>query len=97
MLQKSWLFLFFVLIGLLIFFQYCLWFNPGGIQDWRRIKRQLTFQIEENQALKKRNSQLLFQVERLNASHEAVESRARSELGMVKKGETFYQIIKARS
>jgi len=51
-------------------------------------------QTIENEELKKRNALLLFQIKRLRNSKDATEARARNELGMVKKGETFYQVVK---
>lgn len=83
-----------LLLGLFIFLQYCLWFESGGIRDMVQLKRSLTLQEKENEQLKKRNEELLFQIERLQNSQDAVESRARNELGMIQKGETFYQIVK---
>lgn len=84
-----------VLLGLLlVFLQYHLWFESGGIIDMLRYKKQLALQNQENDKLKQRNEKLIKQVQYLQASNEAVESRARGELGMVKKGETFYQVVK---
>jgi cell division protein FtsB len=82
------------LIAVLAFLQYRLWFESGGMLDYFRLKKVLAAQALENEKLKKRNEEIAFQVERLRNSHDATESRARNELGMVKKGETFYQIVK---
>lgn len=81
------------LIGALLFLQYHLWFESSGIHDMLQLKKTLAQQADENEKLKKRNEQLLFQIQRLQNSKDAAESRARNELGMVKKGETFYQIV----
>lgn len=83
-----------LLICALAFLQYRLWFESGGIRDLLRLKKDLTVQVSENDRLKKRNEELLFQVQRLQNSQDATESRARNELGMIKKDETFYQIVK---
>jgi cell division protein FtsB len=83
-------------IGLLFalaFLQYRLWFESGGIRDLVQLKKSLAMQAKENEKLKKRNEELLFQIQRLQNSQDAVESRARNELGMVKEGETFYQVV----
>jgi cell division protein FtsB len=80
--------------ALLIFLQYRLWFENGGISDLVRLKKMIVVQAEENDKLKKRNDDLLFQIQRIQNSQDAAEARARSELGMVKKGETFYQVVK---
>lgn len=76
-----------------MFLQYRLWFESGGIIDMLRLKKQLSIQVQENDKLKKRNDMLAQQVERLQKSQDTVEARARSELGMVKKGEKFYQVV----
>ena len=83
-----------MLLGVLLFLQYRLWFEAGGLRDLVQLKRSLTTQQAANENLKKRNDQLIFQIERLQKSQDAAESRARNELGMIKKGETFYQIVK---
>lgn len=83
-----------VLVFVLVFLQYRLWFESGGIIDMLRIKKQLALQQQVNDKLKKRNEKLTEQVQYLQASNEAVEARARGELGMIKKNETFYQVVK---
>jgi cell division protein FtsB len=83
-----------ILIGLLAFLQYRLWFQPGGIKDMVKLNEVLAEQESKNDKLKKQNDELAFQIRRLQTSQDATESRARSELGMVKKDETFYQIVK---
>ena len=83
-----------ILIALLIFLQYRLWFEADGVRDLLQLKQKLALQTVENEKLKKRNEELIFQIERLQNSKDAVESRARNELGMIKKGETFYQVVK---
>ncbi len=83
-----------VFAAALLFLQFRLWFESGGIRDMLHLKRQLAVQTVDNERLKKRNEELLFQIQRLQNSRDAVESRARNELGMIKNGETFYQIVK---
>lgn len=82
------------LLVALVFLQYRLWFEQGGIKDMLRLKKALAVQAEENAQLQKRNDELLLQIRRLQKSGDAVEARARNELGMIKKDETFYQVIK---
>tara|TARA_R110000868_G_scaffold346617_1_gene607720 strand:- start:980 stop:1264 length:285 start_codon:yes stop_codon:yes gene_type:complete len=82
------------LIAGLLFLQYRLWFESGGVGDIFRLKKMLSIQAVENDKLRKRNDELLFQVERNHSSKDAAEARARTELGMVKQGETFYQVVK---
>jgi cell division protein FtsB len=83
-----------ILIAVLGFLQYHLWFESGGIIDMLRIKKELALQVSQNEKVKKRNEKLVQQLQYLQASNAAIESRARGELGMVKKGETFYQVVK---
>jgi cell division protein FtsB len=85
----SWL-----LIVLLIFLQYRLWFQKGGVVDMIHLRKEVALEKQQNEKLKKRNEILAEDVKRLKNNNEAVESRARHELGMVKKGETFYQVVK---
>jgi cell division protein FtsB len=82
-----------ILICALGVLQYRLWFEAGGVKDMLKLKKSLALQMQENDHLKQRNEALLFQIERLKNNQDAIESRARSELGMIKKDETFYQIV----
>jgi cell division protein FtsB len=83
-----------ILLIVLIFLQYRLWVEPGGIFDMLRMKKQLALQMKVNDKIKKRNEKLAREVHYLQANNEAVESRARGELGMIKKDETYYQVVK---
>jgi cell division protein FtsB len=62
-----------------------------------RLKTQVDAQAAENAALAKRNAALTAEVNDLKGGQAAIEERARAELGMVKKGETFYQIVQVPS
>jgi len=77
----------------LLFLQYRLWFDSGGIRDMLKLKQALTKQVAVNDTLKKHNAELTFQIARNHHSVDATEARARNELGMIKEGETFYQIV----
>ena len=86
-------------IGLLLitgigFLQYRLWMQAGGIPNLTRLKKELALQVTSNDQLRLRNDELLLQIQRLQNSEDAVETRARGELGMIKKDETFYQIVR---
>jgi len=83
-----------ILLGTLLFLQYRLWFEPGGIIEMLQLKKQLAAEQLANEKFKKRNQLVLLQVQHLQKNQDAVELRARQELGMIKKGETFYQIVK---
>lgn len=85
---------FVLLVVVLAILQYRLWFEQDGVRDMLALKRSMVKQAAETEMIKKRNDELIFQVQRLQKSKDATESRARSELGMVKQGETFYQFVK---
>ena len=86
--------LFLILLGVLIVLQYQLWFESGSIRAWAQLKKQLATEQAQNEKLKKRNQQIALQVQQLQKNDDAVELRARQELGMIKTGETFYQVVK---
>lgn len=81
------------LIILLIVLQYKLWYNPSGIREVFRLKESIALLKKDNENLKMRNLQLEADVQDLKQGSEAIEERARNDLGMVRKGEVFYQII----
>ena len=83
----------FGLIALLIGLQVKLWFGQGGRPEVRDLEARVATQQRENAELRKRNDALAAEVEDLKSGTEAIEERARSELGMIKPGEVFYQVI----
>ena len=84
-----------VLIIVLIALQVRLWTGQGGLRDVWRLQQRVAQQKDENAQLKKRNETLSAEVEDLKHGEEAVEERARSELGLLKPGETFYQVVES--
>lgn len=84
--------LFLVLILLLAGLQYRLWVGDGSLAEISELKRQIAAQQGENQHLLERNRILEAEVLELKKGMETVEERARHELGMVKEGETLYQL-----
>jgi len=80
-----------VLVALLVALQYPLWFGKGGLIRVGELDRQLAAQRELNQSLEARNASLEAEVRDLKAGYEAIEERARYELGLVKEGEVFVQ------
>ena len=82
-----------ILIVLLVLLQYKLWFGDGNIVDEWHLQKAIVTQQQENTKLRERNAALEAEVKDLKQGMQAVEERARSELGMIKKGETFYQIV----
>ncbi|MGV8932876.1 MAG: cell division protein FtsB [Luteimonas sp.] len=84
-----------VLLGCL---QYLLWFGHGAAGDVRALGQKVDQQERDNGGLKQRNDALAAEVEELKNADggAAVEERARSELGMIKPGETFYRVVESR-
>ena len=81
-----------VLVALIALLQYPLWLGKGGwIRVWE-YDRQLQAQREVNQKLEQRNAALDAEVRDLKSGYEAIEERARYELGMIKEGEVFVQV-----
>ena len=81
-----------ILLALLVLLQYPLWFGKGGwLRVWE-VDRQLQDQREVNQTLEQRNAAMEAEVRDLKTGYEAVEERARFELGLTKPGEVFVQI-----
>lgn len=78
---------------LLAALQYKLWYGSGGQRQLAELKAQVAAQAAENGRLQARNDALAAEVADLKGGGEAVEERARAELGMVKPGETFYRVI----
>lgn len=81
------------LLALLAFLQLRLWFGEGGRRSVADLERKVAAQARENGGLKQRNAALAAEVEDLKSGEAAVEDRARSELGMIKPGETFYRVV----
>lgn len=81
------------LIGLLVVLHYQIWIAPDGLRQWVRLGRMVSSQAADNEALAERNDVLAAEVRDLKQGLEAVEERARRELGMVGEGETFYQFV----
>lgn len=82
-----------VLAVLFAFLQYRLWLGEGGSRSVATLEQQVQQQTRENAGLKQRNDALAAEVEDLKSGEAAVEERARSELGMIKPGETFYRVV----
>ena len=81
-----------VLVALLALLQYPLWFGKGGWLRARDLEHQLAAQRELNQKLERRNAVLDAEVRDLKTGTEAIEERARYELGLVKQEEVFVQV-----
>ncbi len=79
-----------VLLGAL---QYALWFGDKNVFDLYRLQATIEERQDENNQLALRNDKLLAEVVDLKNSGETLETLARSELGLIKPNETFYQMI----
>ena len=82
-----------LLVLLLVYLQYKLWFGEGSLQDVWQLHQDVEFQRQENIELRERNAALEAEVKDLQQGFDAIEEHAREDLGMVKEGETFYQVV----
>ena len=82
-----------VFLFFLLLLQFSLWFGNGGLLRVLQLNQSVEMQKSENSRLKERNEALEAEVRDLKKGLEAIEERARTELGMIKKGETFFQVI----
>lgn len=84
-----------ILFILLLWLQYRLWEGSGSIADVRRLQGEVAAQKEKLEHLTTRNQVLEAEVLDLKHGSEALEERARSELGMISQGEVFYQTVES--
>ncbi len=82
-----------ILVVLLCLLQYRLWYGDANVFQVQDFERQIDELKQQAVALKARNDVLEAEVKDLRNGIEALEERARQDLGMIKKGETFFQII----
>ena len=82
-----------ILLALLIALQMKLWSDAGGMREVDALRTAVKKQADENQRLQQRNQALAADVSDLKSGEQAVEARARAELGLIKPGETFYQVV----
>ena len=76
--------------------QYRMWISEDGVREVARLKHAVAAQRAENEQLAERNQQLAAEVRDLKTGMDALEERARSDLGMIVRNETFYQVVPAR-
>jgi len=81
------------LVLVLAALQYRLWVGEGSLGEITVLRREIREQHLELERLRERNRALQAEVEDLKHGLEAIEERARSEMGMIKEGEVFYQIV----
>jgi cell division protein FtsB len=82
-----------VLLVVLLGLQYRLWVGEGSLAEVATLKRQLLQQRGELHDLKERNATLQAEVDDLKQGLAAIEARARSELGLIREGETYFQLL----
>jgi cell division protein FtsB len=82
-----------ILLGLLALLQLRLWVSDDGYRAAWRLAGQVEAQAQENELLRDRNRALAAEVGDLKTGLDAVEEIARSELGMIRAGETLYQVV----
>lgn len=85
------------LIAVLVFLQYLLWVAEDGVRQTFAMQIAIQAQQEDNAALTERNSALAAEVEDLKRGMMAIEERARSDMGMIRKDETFYRLLEQPS
>jgi cell division protein FtsB len=84
------------LLLVVLMLQHRLWLSGDGVREVSRLSEAVEHQKSENGELAARNQQLIAEVADLKAGMAAIEERARSELGMIGRNETFYQVVPAR-
>lgn len=88
--MKGWTW---ILLALIVLLQYPLWLGKGSWLKVWDLNRQIDMQRLANQGLVARNAQLAAEVADLKTGYGAIEARARYELGMIKRGEVFFQVM----
>lgn len=83
-----------ILLALFVALQLRLWFGDGSLQELSRLRDEAVRSRNEVLRLTMRNQALAAEVADLKSGLDAIEERARGELGMIDEGETFYQFIR---
>jgi cell division protein FtsB len=81
------------LLLVLLALQYRLWVSDDGLRSVLNLKKSVAAQHVENTSLVQRNGQLAAEVKDLKGGTAALEERARNDLGMIGKDETFFQVV----
>ncbi|CAG7855991.1 hypothetical protein MCAMS1_00320 [biofilm metagenome] len=85
-----------IIILLIIHLQYRLWVGDGSVAQIKEYQARLEAVKEKAKEKKERNEALYAEIEDLRKGQEAIEERARDELGMIKEKETFFQVIEEK-
>lgn len=86
-----------ILLVLLLMLQYRVWLGEGGLPEVLKLDAEIDSVTLDVQRLQERNKTLDAEVLDLKTGLEAIEERARNELGMIRKDEVFYQVIENRN
>ena len=78
------------LIALLLALQFKLWFGDTGIYEQKQTQNQIQKLLASNEKLAEENRQIGSEIDNLKQKHEAIEAKARTELGMIREGERFF-------
>jgi len=84
-----------LMIIILIGLQGSLWFGKGSVWQLWQLNKQLAQKTEQVEQLKRRNNALAAEINDLKMGDEAIEERARNDLGMIRPGEVFFQLSKS--
>ena len=87
--RSLWFLLIFALLGL----QYKLWLGDGNVKELMRLEQKNDVQEALNQKLRIRNQILSAEISELKSGDQALEEKARIDLGMIKPDETFYHLV----
>jgi cell division protein FtsB len=83
------------LAALVLMLQYRIWISPDGTREVMQLSERVQEQTTENKRLVVRNQQLAAEVRNLKQDFQALEERARAELGLISANETYYQVVPA--
>ncbi len=79
-----------------VLLQHRMWLSENGVREVERLERAVATQRADNDQLAERNRQLAAEVRDLKTGNDAIEERARSDLGMIARNETFIQVVPAK-
>ena len=81
------------LLVMVVLLQWRLWFGDSGVRELNLLQQELAAQSAENERLRQRNAMLENEVLDLKNGLDAIEERARTDLGMIREDETFYMVV----
>ena len=85
-----------VLVVLLIWLQYRLWVGPGSLAEWRHLRTEIADRQTGLERRRVRNERLRAEVRELRGEGQALEERARTDLGLIREGEVYFQVVPAK-